>query len=44
MFLSGRNLYRQIAEVYSEDAINKANLRKWYRLFKEDKTNINDEK
>ena len=46
-FLNVRNvkpakIYRQVKDVYGEDAMSEGMVRKWVRMFKEGRTNVHD--
>jgi hypothetical protein len=47
-FLNAKNflqaeIHRNFVEVYGDGALNEGNMRKWCRLFEEDRTNLLDE-
>jgi hypothetical protein len=47
-FVNGKNVHlaqiqREIVDVYGEGAVNKGNVRRCFRLFKEGRTNVHGE-
>jgi transposase len=48
LFLHAQNvraidIHRQLTAVYGEGVMNESNVRKWYRVFNEGRTNVHDE-